>query len=306
MDGIRSTTTPDSVARCWGLAPEQVITSQIERVDAATWRLPSGTHQLDMRADTSTDVIALPISGRHHHTHFGDGHRRWARTHLPFHMSIVPAGERPRDVFVADQPFTYLHVYMPHSMIEGLASETSAAQAGAVVLIDPMCSRDPLVETVCRKLLREMAQPDKCSRLVVDCLGQELGIRLLRQHSNLSGSQCLTSNSGPGYRDGRLRRAMEYLEARLGEDVGLKDVAAEVGLSTTHLANLFRDGTGDPPHRWLMRRRFEQACELLAKPHLSITDIAHQCGFASSQHLATVMRKLLATTPTAYRRALVG
>ena len=78
-----------------------------------------------------------------------------------------------------------------------------------------------------------------------------------------------------------------------------------VDLSTTHLANLFREGTGEPPHRWLMRRRFEQACELLAKPHLSITDIAHQCGFASSQHLATVMRKHLATTPTAYRRALL-
>lgn len=79
-----------------------------------------------------------------------------------------------------------------------------------------------------------------------------------------------------------------------------------VELSTTHLANLFREGTGDPPHCWLMRRRFEQACELLAKPDLGITDIAHQCGFASSQHLATVIRKQLATTPTAYRQALLA
>ena len=67
---------------------------------------------------------------------------------------------------------------------------------------------------------------------------------------------------------------MEYLEAHLGDDVALRDVAAAVQLSTTHLANLFRDGTGEPPHRWLMTRRFEQACELLAKPDLSITDIA--------------------------------
>jgi AraC family transcriptional regulator len=54
-----------------------------------------------------------------------------------------------------------------------------------------------------------------------------------------------------------------------------------------------------------MRRRFEQACEMLTKPHLSIADIAHQCGFASSQDLAAVMRSQLATTPTAYRRALL-
>jgi len=166
-----------------------------------------------------------------------------------------------------------------------------------------MCSRDPRVEAICRQIVRELSQPDRCSRLMIDCVGQELAIQLVRYHSNVSASSGLSSRSGPGYRDWRLRRAMEYLEAHLGEDVGLKDIAAVVGLSTTHLANLFRDGTGEPPHRWLMRRRFEQACELLAKPHLSITDIAHQCGFASSQHLATVMRSRLATTPTAYRRA---
>ena len=111
---------------------------------------------------------------------------------------------------------------------------------------------------------------------------------------------------GPGYRDWRLRRAIEYLEAHLGDDLRLTDVAAAAGLSTTHLATLFRAGTGESPHRWLMRRRFERACELLGNPSASITDIAHQCGFASSQHLATVMRTRLATTPTAYRHELLA
>lgn len=79
-----------------------------------------------------------------------------------------------------------------------------------------------------------------------------------------------------------------------------------MGLSTTRLSGLFLEGTGEPPHRWLMNRRFMHACELLGNPSLSITDIAHQCGFASSQHLAAVMRRRLATTPTAYRRDLLA
>ena len=57
-----------------------------------------------------------------------------------------------------------------------------------------------------------------------------------------------------------------------------------------------------PPHRWLMRRRFERACELLNDPRQSITDVAHLCGFASSQDLATVFRKRLGIAPAIYRR----
>jgi AraC family transcriptional regulator len=300
--------TPDNVAHWWGFAPDRSITSQCESVSAAIWRFKHGSvYDLDGHADGNTDVVALPLAGHHHHTYFGDGRQKWSRTHPPFHMNIVAAGEKPRDILVSEQPFAYLHVYVPHAMIEGLAAESAAIGAHTqVALIDPMCSRDPHVETVCRQIVREMSQPDECSRLVVDCLGQELAIRLLRQHSSVSGSRTLAPKSGAGYRDWRLRRAMEYLEAHLGEDVALNEVATVAGLSTTHLANLFRNGTGEPPHRWLMRRRLEQACELLAKPDLSITDIAHQCGFASSQHLATVTRRHLATTPTAYRRALLA
>lgn len=303
-----ATMTPDGVARWWGFSPDRCITSRVEFISAAVWRFEQGSvHDFEGHADPNTDLVAMPLAGQHHHTYFGDGRQKWARKQAPFFMNMVVAGEKPRDIFVAENPFTYLHVYVPHAMIEGFAAETAGIDTrGKVALIDPMCSRDPQVEAVCRQIVREMSQPDMCSRLVIDCLGQELAIHLLRNHSNVSGSETLAGARGPGYRDWRLRRAMEYLEAHLAEDVGLKEIAAVVGLSTTHLANLFRDGTGEPPHRWLMRRRFEQACELLAKPHLSVTDIAHQCGFASSQHLATVMRRYLATTPTAYRRALLA
>jgi AraC family transcriptional regulator len=278
----------------------------IQADTAAVWRFPAGSYRdLQGHADEHTDLISMPIAGHPHHTYFGDGRQKWAGAHPPFSMNIVAAGEKPRGIWVTERPFSYLHVYLPHSIIEGIAADIGEKAYCEVALIDPMCTRDPYVEAVCRQLIREMSQPDTCSPLVLDCLGQEMVIRLLRQHSNVSGSSSFAANSKPGYRDWRLRRAMEYLETRLGEDVGLHEVAGAVNLSTTHLTNLFRQGTGEPPHRWLMRRRFEQACELLAKPHLSITDIATQCGFASSQHLATVMRRRLATTPTAYRRAVL-
>ena len=56
----------------------------------------------------------------------------------------------------------------------------------------------------------------------------------------------------------------------------------------------------------LMNRRLARACELLANTSLSVGEIAHRCGFASSQHLAAVTRRRLATTPTAYRRQILS
>ncbi|WP_260860296.1 helix-turn-helix transcriptional regulator [Mycobacterium tilburgii] len=76
----------------------------------------------------------------------------------------------------------------------------------------------------------------------------------------------------------------------LSADVGLHELAKVVGLSAGRLTELFREGTGEPPHRWLMNRRLTRACELLANPSLTITEIAHECGFASSQHFSVVMR----------------
>jgi AraC family transcriptional regulator len=129
---------------------------------------------------------------------------------------------------------------------------------------------------------------------------------MLRSHSNLSGSPALTAKSAPNPHDWRLRRAIDYLEAHLAEDVGLHELARAVNLSVTHLTTLFRDGTGETPCRYLMRRRFERACELLGDPSISIGDVAYRCGFANSQHLATVVRRRLSMTPTAYRRQLLS
>jgi AraC family transcriptional regulator len=291
-----------------GFDPDRRITSHAETVSAAIWRFPAGpSYELDGPANAHTDIVVMPVTGRCHHTYVGDGRPKWSRIHPAFHPNLIASGEQPRGIFTSPREFSMLHVYVPHAMVERLAVESGAGGAGgSVTLIDPMCAHDPFVENICRSILHEMAQPDRCARLAMDVLGQELAIRLLREHSNLSGAIAHVVKAVPGKRDWRLRRAIDYLEAHLADQIGLDDIAAEAGVSPAHVTNLFHDGTGEPPHRYLMRRRFERACELLGNPALSVTEIAHLCGFASSQHLAAVVRKRLATTPTAYRRELLA
>jgi AraC family transcriptional regulator len=304
----RGVLTPDDVAAPLGFPPERRITAFGGSLSAAIWRFQNKSlYELKNCANQDTDIVGMAITGRHHHTYFGDGRLKWSRVLPAFRMNLVVAQEQPRGLFTSEQPFTYLHVYVPHVMVERAAVESGAINgADTVTLIDPMGSPDPFAESICRQMIREMSRGDDSSRMMIDVLGQQLVIHLIRQHSSVSGSKAFADKTGPGYRDWRLRNAIDYLEAHLADDIGLDDVAAVVGLSTAHLADLFRQGTGEPLHRWLMNRRLARACELLADPSLSVTEIAHRCGFASSQHLAAVTRRRLATTPTAYRRQILS
>ncbi len=283
------------------------MTSQAESISAAIWRFePGRTYELEDGA-TETNIISMPVASEYHHTYFGDGRQKWSCRHKTFHPNLVRAGEQPRGVFTSSKRFSVLHVYLPHAMVERAALESAAVPVpGHIALIDPMCAPAPGIEAICRQIMLEMANPDHCARLMLDALGHALAIRLLRNHSNISGSVAFATKDGRNSRDWRLGRAIDYLEAHLAEDVGLHEVAAEVGVSVTHLTTLFRDGTGEPPHRYLMRRRFERACELLGDASINIGDIAYRCGFANSQHLATVVRRRLGVTPTAYRRQLLS
>jgi AraC family transcriptional regulator len=95
------------------------------------------------------------------------------------------------------------------------------------------------------------------------------------------------------------------MEANLGLDIGIEELSAAVQLSSSQIAQLFRAAVGMPPHRWLMKRRIENACALLQDSRYSITEIAHASGFASPQHLATVLRKHRGTTPSEFRHSVM-
>ncbi len=136
-------------------------------------------------------------------------------------------------------------------------------------------------------------------RLAAECAVTAVGTALLRTMQRLKKSA-----DPPPLRpcDWRLRWVMEQMDSRLCGDVSLSELASSVDLSHTHLTNLFRMATGLPPYRWLLRRRLQRAVTLLADTKRSITEIALSCGFASSQHLATMLKKNIGVTPTEFRR----
>jgi AraC family transcriptional regulator len=100
----------------------------------------------------------------------------------------------------------------------------------------------------------------------------------------------------------RLRRVLDYVEDRLGEDLPLRQLSALAGQSPSHFSRAFKQSMGVPPHRHLRERRLARARELLEGTQLPVLQVALEVGFASQSHFTTAFRRAVGCTPWRYRR----
>lgn len=105
---------------------------------------------------------------------------------------------------------------------------------------------------------------------------------------------------------GRLSRSHEhkiadYVQANLGKDISLNDLAQITGLSRFHFLRAFKRTTEETPYQYLLRLRVERAQTLLRESKLSVSQIAGAVGFKDSTQFIRTFRKKVGATPGAYR-----
>lgn len=83
--------------------------------------------------------------------------------------------------------------------------------------------------------------------------------------------------------------------------LSIKQLAQQAELSVSRYKSKFKQETGYPPADYILRAKIKKAKALLAHSSCSITEIALELGFASSQYFATVFKRYLALTPSKYR-----
>jgi transcriptional regulator GlxA family with amidase domain len=103
--------------------------------------------------------------------------------------------------------------------------------------------------------------------------------------------------------DGSLEPVLRWMEDRLDQELTLGDIAAQAATSVRSLNRKFRAQTGTTPLQWLIRRRLHRARELLEGTDLSVEEIAPRAGFGTAIALRQQFRRVVGTSPLAYRRA---
>ncbi|MAS41845.1 MAG: AraC family transcriptional regulator [Rhodobacteraceae bacterium] len=156
----------------------------------------------------------------------------------------------------------------------------------------------PAIKSTIRSLWALCEEEGAPSRL----LARAAGFEILAELCRLGGAPLAPAKGGLA--TWAERRCVELMHARLSEDISLDELAAEARLSPFHFARMFRRSLGVPPRVYLTRLRIEKACELLELTDLSITEIALDVGYSSSQVLARVFVKHMRVSPSSYRRAV--
>ena len=91
------------------------------------------------------------------------------------------------------------------------------------------------------------------------------------------------------------------MDRAYADALDIEALAGSVHLSRAHFIRSFRDAFGEPPHRYLQRRRIERAMSMLRETDLSVTEICLDVGFTSLGTFGRTFREIVATTPSAYR-----
>ena len=134
-------------------------------------------------------------------------------------------------------------------------------------------------------------------------IGYHAKVNYLLDELFISISRQLTKQSNPG-RD--FPKTFMNLEQALRQDLShqwtVEEMAALVGLGTTLFNEKVKSYTGFTPLNYLINIRISEAIKLLKKKDVSITDIALDTGFYSSQHFSTTFKKLTGYTPSQFRK----
>jgi AraC family transcriptional regulator len=160
---------------------------------------------------------------------------------------------------------------------------------------------DPALWSTAAKLTSTIEAPLGDSRLYAEALSAVLAIELIRLERGIELPQAAARGGLAAWQE---RATRDYIDAHLADDIALADLAAIAKLSPAHFCRAFKASVGMPPHRYQMQRRIEEAKILLAKPQLSILEVALACGFGFSSSFTKAFHKATGVTPSEFRRAL--
>jgi AraC family transcriptional regulator len=99
----------------------------------------------------------------------------------------------------------------------------------------------------------------------------------------------------------RIQSGIDYIEARLDEDLSLADVARAAGVSQWHFQRLFKALTGETLKTYIRARRLAGSLERLLTTDLRVLDIALLAGFESQEAFARAFKQAFGMTPQRYR-----
>ena len=200
-----------------------------------------------------------------------------------------------------------IHVYIAPSLIQRYADENLACSAAPE--IDPIFAvHDPWLQSYFMMLQSEFETfggGSKHPDALLLTQSMELLIRhLVCWHSNVSRNsrrRAVAAAALLPLAPRHLTRVFAYIDANIGGDIALADLAQLVGVSKDHFIRSFRAATQRTPYACVVERRLARAVAALRDSTMSVERIARDAGFKSAPGFSNAFKKHYGMSPNKFR-----
>ncbi|WP_432118222.1 GlxA family transcriptional regulator [Streptomyces sp. bgisy032] len=200
-------------------------------------------------------------------------------------------------------------------LLDGLRATTHWVAAGELARRFPAVEVQPDVLYVDNGQILTSAGAAAALDLCLHMIRRDLGSAVAADIARMSvmplereggQAQFIVHEHPPVPRGSALEPLLEWIEDNLAHEVTLGTLAVRAGMSERTFSRRFREQTGTTPLQWLLRARVRRAQYLLENTDHSVERIARQAGFGSPTAFRERFRKVVGTTPYAYRTAFHG
>lgn len=180
---------------------------------------------------------------------------------------------------------------------EGVAIEVRPVSRADLFGPSGVIPSTPLLTALVEGLEERLTRPDPRHGATTRALAQavlELGLVRLQ-----TGDLAKSNVPSPDFWAEQVKAT---IESSLHTGRSIQDLLAGSELSYRQLARHFTRVTGESPKDFQMRCRLAEADHLLTQVGLSVTQVAMELGFPSSQHFSRIYRKRKGASPGQFRR----
>lgn len=181
----------------------------------------------------------------------------------------------------------------PQSML-GLNPQYSLALVDLLLSLDRCLKLTPQSLAILKRTLKEFSKQTSAgymaaSQLLVSFLFLLADMEPVSEHRETDMEPAI-------------EKAIAYLDQNLSEHITLSELARASGYSLSRFKVKFKEAIGITPAEYITLQKIEKSKELLLLPGNSVTDVAFQLGFSSSNYFSSVFKKLMNCTPRTYRK----
>jgi AraC family transcriptional regulator len=214
-------------------------------------------------------------------------------------LTLWPAGHEARSIqWIPDESTNMVRIQLDLSALGRAGVEDER------ILRRPLSHQpgvtDHAVASLVRLMVAEVAAGCPAGRLYAESLSIALAAHIAERYA---AGPADTPSTPAGLSRRQLDIIREHVDANIGENLSLRELALLAGLGPRHFACAFRRSMGTSPHQYVLRSRIEAAKCALSAGRLPVADVSAMLGFSSQSHFTQTFRRMVGATPRQFRQA---